>query len=113
MSESKFTKLCCDALRAKGALVYACVATEYQSGWPDRYISHKYWHGWIEFKSITRRLETNQRIVIQQLQLRGDNALIIRESVDKRIGQLEDIDGKVIRVFWINDILELLIWAAI
>jgi hypothetical protein len=108
--ESKFTKKVCGILKNRGALVFACMGTEYQSGWPDRYVSHKRWRGWIEFKSLKRRLELNQKITIQQLRQRGDNAIIIRETYSPEIGRLEDVDGTCIRTFYVRDILELLCW---
>lgn len=109
--ERNVTKSITRKLISKGALIFACVASEKQSGWPDRYVSHRRWHGWIEFKGVDTVLQDNQKYIIEQLLLRNENVVIIRETLSTTVARLEDTNGNKIRNFYIDDILELLVWS--
>ena len=51
-----------------GCMVFSCVASRMQtSGWPDRYVSHPLWSGWLEFKAENGRLSALQREVLRRL----------------------------------------------
>jgi len=57
-------------------MVLAVTASLRQApGWPDRYIAHKYWTGWVEFKRWDGRLSVLQLRRLQELNARGVNAL--------------------------------------
>ena len=47
-------------------------------GWPDSYISHKYWKGWIEFKGSKTRLTDLQKMILSKLGANGDRVYIVR-----------------------------------
>lgn len=78
-SETEFTKWFCDQLQAVNALTIAFVGSTMQvGGIPDRYICHRDFHGWIEFKKDRRKVTTAQRIFIQDVNIREGNALVVR-----------------------------------
>ena len=51
---------------------------EQAPGWPDVYISHVYWTGWIEFKGKGTLLQGHQRNILMQLRSKGVQAWIVR-----------------------------------
>lgn len=61
MSESKDTReFCAELLRVNARFLALVGSKQQQNGWPDRYVSHAYWHGWIEFKNGKRKLDPLQ-----------------------------------------------------
>lgn len=78
MNESSLTKSLCKTLTGQGALIFAIVGGPIQeTGWPDRHISHLKWTGWLEFKLRTH-LSLKQKIIIRELNRRGDSAFMVR-----------------------------------
>ena len=70
-------------LRRRNAIVFAIVGgMRQQDGWSDRYIAHRYWSGWIEFKDTKTRVRDLQRIRIRELNERGVEAYIVRFTDD-------------------------------
>lgn len=103
MLESKWTREVCKELEELGAKVVAFVAQKMQEpGIPDRYICHRFWRGFLEFKGATTRLQTNQRMFISAINLRGGNAFVVRYP-----GFVEDVRGTVLGKF--DDGTELLL----
>jgi len=81
MNEAGFTRKVCARLRARGALVFAVVGGPMQApGWPDRYVAHPAWQGWLEFKTARGRLAPAQKIVLRALSERGAKAYVMRPS---------------------------------
>lgn len=78
-SESEWNRKFCSALTKCNAEVFACSASARQTpGWPDRYIAHTLFCGWVEAKRTTNDLANNQRAVITSLnQKRPGSAFII------------------------------------
>lgn len=92
--ESKKTRELCAELVAQGAKIFACVASLMQtSGWPDRYISHIKWSGWLEMKDEKTVLRTNQKIVIRDLRKRHTPVAVLRFVGD--VLRLEDEEGNL------------------
>jgi hypothetical protein len=111
MKESKFTKRTCEGLESLGAMILPVVANaKMPPGWPDRYVCHRSWDGWLEFKKDDGRLRKIQRAVLERLDVRiPGRALVVRELEDG-VGQLETHNGKVLGVFQsATRLLELLI----
>lgn len=82
-SECAFTEWFCNALERVNGYTLAFVGHRMQqSGVPDRYICHRKWHGWVEFKANERVVMTNQRVVMQNLLDRGDHVLVVR-AIDR------------------------------
>lgn len=77
--ESKFKATLCKQLQDLGAMIHVISATADSSGWPDRYIVHPGWSGYIEFKAIRGRLRENQRLTLKGITKRKQNALILWE----------------------------------
>ena len=93
--ECKKTRDLCNELKKLNAVVLAIVAhTKQEPGWPDRYICHTRWHGWIEFKDVHTRLAPLQRIRIRELRKRGDNAWVVRFP-----DRIEDHEGRLHATF--------------
>jgi hypothetical protein len=76
--------------------VFAIVAHKFQEpGWPDRYVHHRYWHGWLEFKGEHTRLDKKQRIIIARLNERvPDSAFVVRWP-----DRIEDEEGELLATF--------------
>ena len=83
MSESANTRKFCRSLEAQGAMTYPLVGSRYgPAGWPDRYVSHPSWHGFIEFKGFTGKTTKLQQRIHDELQQRGDQVVVVRFSED-------------------------------
>lgn len=95
-SETKWTAKVTQIMERKGAIKFAIVGGDMQEpGWPDRFIAHRWWHGFLEFKNPTTVSTTKQRLVIRALTERGVNAFFCRR-VDEWHCQLEDHDHNVV-----------------
>lgn len=77
--ESKFKAKLCKELADLGAMIHVISATADSSGWPDRYIVHPFWSGYIEFKAICGKLRENQRLTLKGITKRKQNALLLWE----------------------------------
>ncbi len=96
MSECKATREICEVLRRRNALVFAIVGSTMQEpGWPDRYVAHRKWSGWLEFKMMVGALSTKQRIIIRELTERGVPAYVVR-IYDRGRLDIEDHNGNVL-----------------
>lgn len=70
-NESAFNRWVQGELEKAGAHCLAIVGSEMQeSGWPDRYVAHVGYHGWIEGKVDNRQLTTAQRLTMKALACR-------------------------------------------
>lgn len=77
-TECEWTRGIVKEMRACGAMVFACVAQKMQEpGWPDRFVCHPWWTGWIEFKGLKTPVSTKQRIVIRELNCRKPGLAVI------------------------------------
>lgn len=71
MTEAQWTRKVCTEMRRCNALIFAIVGSRMQEpGWPDRYICHTWWHGWLEFKGEHTRLTPHQTRIINFLNSR-------------------------------------------
>lgn len=51
----------------------------HHSGWPDRYVSHRDWHGWLEIKTHDGVLSLKQKLVMRALREADSNqAWVVR-----------------------------------
>lgn len=95
MTESESTRRFCQEMVKLNAVVFSIVGSNMQSpGWPDRYIAHRRWAGWIEFKGPRTRLAHLQALRIRALRERGVNAVIVRFP-----NRIEDENGELLGVF--------------
>jgi hypothetical protein len=95
MNEIEWTRRVCGSLREMNAIVFAVVGqAKQQPGWPDRYICHKRWRGWVEFKGRDTVVTKRQRKVLRDLTERGDNAVVARFP-----GYVESWGGEVLGTF--------------
>lgn len=76
-----------------------------EPGWPDVYISQRYYRGWIEFKDRNTVVEKHQKRKIAKLRSNGDNVLIARFLEQKgsfwKI-RVQDEEGRVFFILRID-----------
>ena len=78
-NESAFTRWFCEQLEHVNAVTIAIVAnTMGRSGLPDRYVCHRRFRGWLEFKKNDARLSVAQRLTLDELAERGDTVMVVR-----------------------------------
>lgn len=74
MTESEMTRKLCRALEGLGAVTYVAVGGRMsRPGWPDRWIGHRDWQGWVEFKAAGAKPRANQ--------------LACRRDIERALGQ--------------------------
>lgn len=89
-NEGEFNRSWSRELTLCGALVFPIVASAMQQpGWPDRYVAHRRWSGWLEGKVERGAASKIQEIRMCMLLRRGVPAAIIRRDSAKRKVQLE------------------------
>jgi len=101
MSESTETRKFCRELEAAGAMTYAAVGNmRSQSGWPDRFVQHAFWNGWLEMKIDANKLTPLQREIGLQLEKRSVrgfcNYFVVRFFSKSKLMQIERADGGVL-----------------
>ena len=82
-------------------MTYPLVGSQYASDWPDRYVCHPDWRGFLECKSIHGKLKPAQRRIIQGLRDRDESVWVLRFSVD----------GSLVRIEWEDFIGDWLRWS--
>ena len=79
MTETDLRKPFIAALRACGAKVVPYVGSKMgQQGTADVFVAHTSWHGWIEFKGPTTKIQPLQQLFIDDMNKRGVNAVVVR-----------------------------------
>jgi hypothetical protein len=92
MGEIAWTRRICNEMKACNALVFACVGGPMQEpGWPDRYVHHTYWSGWLEFKGVRTTVKLKQKIILRKL---GRCGYVARQP-----NRIETADGKLVALF--------------
>ncbi len=93
--ETYHTRKLCRSLEAQGALTYPLIQDEYTpAGWPDRYICHRRWRGFIEAKALKGKLSKAQVQVLNALVARGESVFVLWFSADWTEIMLQRHDGK-------------------
>jgi hypothetical protein len=79
MKENEFARIVTKALRQCNAEVLSIVGNKMQApAWPDIFVAHRYWVGFIEFKGVETVLRRDQRIKIGKLTDKGVNVFVVR-----------------------------------
>jgi hypothetical protein len=79
MKENEWSAVLVPQMRRCNALVLNVHGEQYQQpGWPDLYVCHRFYRGWIELKGQTTYLESHQRAMIRKLKERGDAVYVAR-----------------------------------
>ena len=79
MTETELRKPFIAALRLCGAKVVPYVGSKMgQQGTADVFVAHKDWHGWVEFKGPTTKIQPLQQLFIDDMNKRGVNAVVVR-----------------------------------
>lgn len=96
MNESKWTREICGELHRNNAMVHAIVGTMMQAaGWPDRYVAHTLWQGYLEFKGEKTELKKHQAIILRELNKRRPGlAYVVRYP-----NRIEDYNGNLVKRF--------------
>jgi len=97
-NESAFTRWFCREIQRVNGVTLAIVASAMQrSGLPDRYVCHKKFRGWLEFKKDDGRLSTAQRITLNKLEANGDTCLVVRYRYNDML-EIETVNGRTLLV---------------
>lgn len=92
MRESEFKRRVLDGVTRCNGMVFHIVASMMQEpGWPDEYIQHRYWRGFLEFKGKNTRLSAKQKIIIRELNERcPGSAYVVRypDRIENEKGEL-------------------------
>lgn len=82
MSESAATRVFCKLLESHNSLTCAIVGSLRQKrGLPDRFISHRRWQGWVEFKAFNGVVDPLQERFIREFNKRKvGSAFIVWQS---------------------------------
>ena len=79
MTEHQFSKKLVAGLRRCNAIVLNIHGEEKQaSGWPDLYIAHSFYNGFVELKGERTELKSLQAAIIRKLKERGTYACVVR-----------------------------------
>lgn len=79
MKETEWQAKVVSQIRKCNALVLNTHGHIYQqSGWPDIYIAHRFFSGWVELKGEHTLLEDHQRLIMKKLNERGVPAYVAR-----------------------------------
>jgi hypothetical protein len=69
LTETKLSARLIKSFREMGAEVLNIYGNKFQSpGWPDCFVCHKLWTGFLEFKGPTTKLQPNQERIIRELE---------------------------------------------
>lgn len=83
ISEAKFQKKVIASFKQRGAMVLNIHGHAMQApGWPDLCIVMHQWNGWLELKREDGKLSTIQKLIIEELSRRGQNAFVLRSIFD-------------------------------
>ena len=82
MLESQFQRDVQQSLKAAGAVTFHVHGgdTRQASGWPDLYVAHRKWNGWLELK-VGAQLSILQKQRITDLRIRGVYAYVLMWNV--------------------------------
>ena len=79
MKENEWANKLVPEMRRCNALVLNTHGEKYQQrGWPDLYIAHTFYIGWIELKGEYTKLEPHQKKMLKELRKKGINAFVAR-----------------------------------
>jgi hypothetical protein len=93
-NESAQTRELCRELEACSAITYSAIGNMMSvPGWPDRYVHHAAWHGWLEFKIEGKYLTPLQRQRILELNHRVPGSAFVVRHVGIIGLQVENADG--------------------
>ena len=107
MKENEFAKRMTKAIRDCNGIVLSVVGNKMQqAAWPDIYVAHRYWQGWIEFKGHRTVLREDQRRMIEELHKRGVNAVVVRYHPEGCM--IETEHGVLLDIFNMDDDFDLL-----
>lgn len=63
-------------------------------GWPDLYVAHRVWTGWIELKTMAHGIEVTQTQRMRRLIKRGVPCVVLRWTTRGEV--IEDCEGETI-----------------
>jgi len=84
MKEKDFQAKIQSGLKIANAMVLNIHGHAMQAaGWPDLYVCHWRWKGWIELKVGTRQATPLQRIKLRELSIRNERCCLLKLITDK------------------------------
>jgi hypothetical protein len=98
-TETQLTARLTKCWRAMGAEVLNVTGSVFQaSGWPDIFICHKHWTGWIEFKGPTTVIQPHQKRIIHTIGLTQSIFLVRFLYQEGDTWRYEVLDSNLIRL---------------
>lgn len=98
-SESSFTKRLREAIHKSGGITYKAHGSMFgTAGWPDLWVGHPSFEGWVEVKTDTGRLSKAQVGVLQRLKKYGIRIAVVRPA--EFYFAYEDSGGDAGRALW-------------
>lgn len=92
-TENQWKAALVKALRAYGAHVLSLHGHAMQApGWPDIFVAHRQWSGWIELKASSGELKDAQRLVGRKLE-DLDQFVCLRASTTWEVAEVLDVHG--------------------
>lgn len=83
-TETKLTRELCRALEKLGALTLSLTASRYQQpGWPDRWVCHRAFTGWLEFKGPDTQVTPLQLERMRQINERSPGSAFVVRFPDR------------------------------
>lgn len=83
LKESEFQTRLINALKKKGASVFNCHGHAMQeAGWPDLWVGHPKFQGWIELKIAGGKLSGKQKVILKRLWRCRSASLVITQTED-------------------------------
>lgn len=99
MSESSETRLLCQALARFNCTTAAITGSQFMRNWPDRYVHHSRWAGWIEFKIGCRKCTPAQKEIIKKLNRSRPGSAFVCRHTGSCTGRIEDQDGNLLATY--------------
>ena len=96
--ECNFTRFFCRSIERCNGMTYTLVGNSMaKAGWPDRFIAHSRWNGFIEFKLGSKPLSDMQRTILHGLHKRGVKCYVgIVRAGAQDFFELRHVNGKTL-----------------
>lgn len=104
LTETQWKAALVKALRDAGAAVLSVHGHAQQApGWPDIYVCHGVWDGWVELKKSDGVMSEAQRIVARKLERQGKFALLRMHHERSDLCSMEDSSGATLGPVGLTD----------
>ncbi len=96
-NEGAFTRWFCKELEKVNAATVAFVGSSMQkASIPDRYVCHRYFRGWLEFKKDRGKVKPAQQVFMNRFTERGETCLVVRFLSESYTVVIETANGDLL-----------------